>query len=107
MLKIQDFEKRHNVQKGTPAYNTLTPAEKIICGRYMRVEARGKLHLKPAPMLLSLKQVSLINLILSLRQEAGVSESNPYVFGCNNGFLRHILHLNSWLMLLKQKIPIY
>lgn len=63
MLKIQDFEKRHNVQQGTPAYDTLTPAEKIICGRYMRVEARGKLHLKPAAMLLSLKQVSLINLI--------------------------------------------
>lgn len=56
-------------------------------------------------MLLSLKQVSLINLILSLRQEAGVSESNPYVFGCNNGFFKAYIALKQLAYASEAKNP--
>lgn len=98
MLLLSDFENRHNIQKGTPTYENLTPSEKIICGRYMRVEARGKLHMKPASMLFNLNQLRQVNLLLKYRREAGVPESNPYLFASNNTFLRLVQYSEVWLM---------
>lgn len=50
----------------------------------MRVETTGKLHLKSASMILTIKQIDLINLLLSKRKEAGVKESNEYIFAKKN-----------------------
>lgn len=64
-------------------YKTLTPSAKLFASKYVRkyVGTRGKLHLNSAAMLLTWRQGDLINLILSTREEAGVTEGNPYVFG--------------------------
>lgn len=79
-LLISDFKKRHNIQQESEIYKTMTIRDKIVATRYMRMEVRGKLG-RPVSLLISTKQVDLINKILNLRGKANVSTENPYVFG--------------------------
>lgn len=79
-LLLTDFEKKHNIQKDSDVYNNLNPAEKVVSGRYMRMEVRGKLG-RPVSLLISVEQINLLNLLLKFRKNAGVSSLNPYVFG--------------------------
>lgn len=78
-MKIQDFKKAHNVQKGSATYELLSESEKIFCSQYMRIEVRGK-HAKVVPMLLSKEMMKNIEEIISMRKVANIPSSNPYVF---------------------------
>lgn len=78
-LLVSDFNNRHNIQKGSEQYKTLSTNEKIISSRYMRMEVRGKLG-RPVSLLVSKNQIEMIKMILNLRSEASVSPGNKYVF---------------------------
>lgn len=79
-LLVSDFNKKHNIQKDSEIFSNLNATEKIVSERYMRMEVRGKLN-RPVSLLISKRQIKLIELILSYRKQAEVSMCNEYVFG--------------------------
>jgi integrase len=81
-IRIEDIKKAHNIQKGSITYNLLTESEKVTCSKYLRVEVRGK-HAKVVPMLLTKEMLANVKKIISLRKQAGIPETNRFVFAKN------------------------
>ncbi|KAF5277509.1 hypothetical protein FQR65_LT15982 [Abscondita terminalis] len=60
--------------------STLSETDSQLFNLYSRFEIRGKLN-RSVPVLVHWEAEHSINLILKLRNAAGVDENNPYVFG--------------------------
>lgn len=88
MFEIKEFENRHNISKDSEFYKSLKPSEKAVANKYMRIETRGKLHLKPASILLTRRQIELIKLIIKHRKNASVDDTNSYVFAKKKSFFK-------------------
>ncbi|XP_044757076.1 uncharacterized protein LOC123315447 [Coccinella septempunctata] len=65
-------------------YKKLNPQSKQIANKYSRILLRGKLN-RTVPVLLDNEMVESLKMILKYRKEAGVSESNTYLFGLPGG----------------------
>ncbi|KAF5272968.1 hypothetical protein FQR65_LT17269 [Abscondita terminalis] len=83
-IKLQDYESLRGVQNA----KNLTEEQKRAARTYKRFEIRGKLN-RTVPVLVHWEVELCINLIIRLRSDAGVKESNPYVFGIPSNNLRH------------------
>lgn len=78
---IEDFNSYEKVnEQMSDIYKTLSVEERKVAERYVRFCIRGKLG-RTVPVLLPNELFQCITLILRYRQEANVSNTNPYVFG--------------------------
>lgn len=69
------------------AFNALSSECQKIAMEYVRFTIRGKLN-RTVPVLLDSELQECVELILQYRKKAGVSSTNPYVFGIPNVDLR-------------------
>ena len=69
----------------------LSPVEKKLCSFFTRIELAGKRN-NCVPLLLTDGQKEIIGYLVDqdLRQHAGISEANPYVFALGKGSLMHV-----------------
>lgn len=58
----------------------ITKTIKAIAQKYVRILTRGKKNAKIVPILLNEQMKECIDMLLSFRKEAGIVESNPYIF---------------------------
>lgn len=81
-ILIEDFKAYEKVNKdmNTDIYNALSIEERKTAEKYIRFCIRGKLG-RNVPVPLSNELFNCIDLILKLREEAGVPSKNPYIFG--------------------------
>ncbi|KAJ8030334.1 hypothetical protein HOLleu_26714 [Holothuria leucospilota] len=79
-LKMIDIQTKCSTGvKETALQETLTKFEKALCKTLTRVEIVGKGG-NTVPVILTFEMKTQIDLLVAKRSEAGVSDSNPYVF---------------------------
>ncbi|KAL1454610.1 hypothetical protein WDU94_010826 [Cyamophila willieti] len=79
-LLIEDMKKKHEIDKEADYYNQLTVLEKSLAGNFFRVPMEGK-RTRDLFLLVSKEIYSKIEYFLELRKEAGVKNTNKYLFG--------------------------
>ncbi|XP_067215704.1 uncharacterized protein [Linepithema humile] len=70
----------------------------LVADKYVRFLIRGKLG-RTVPVILDMELVQCIELILKHRQDANVSEKNPYVFGIPNSSKRYFKYLRACILM--------
>lgn len=81
-ILIEDFKNFKTISDDTDkeSFNSLSERSKLIAGKYVRFEIRGKLN-RTVPVLLDNRMVENVQLLIKLRSRTGVAENNPYLFG--------------------------
>lgn len=81
-ILIEDFKNYEGINENmyNDLYKSLSSKSRKIAEKYIRFSIRGKLG-RTVPVLLYKSIFKCIMLILKFRQQAGVHEKNPYVFG--------------------------
>ena len=78
-MKIEDFQKRHQVGMNDEIQNSLSDFERTLCKRYKLIELRGKRG-RRVPIILTKDVEKSMQLLVQLRSKVGVAATNPYVF---------------------------
>ncbi|KAJ8930673.1 hypothetical protein NQ314_016503 [Rhamnusium bicolor] len=80
-ITIADFNTYQTVNEDVDhdIFNSLSSESKMAARQYIRFEIRGKLA-RGVPVLLHKEIFNCIKTILQYRKNAGVSDSNPFVF---------------------------
>lgn len=84
-ILIDDFLANQGVSEDTDKdlFRSLSQESQQLARKYVRFVIRGKLN-RNVPVLLDCNLLASIKLILQHRKEAGVPDSNPYVFGISS-----------------------
>ncbi|KAG5869105.1 hypothetical protein JTB14_032913 [Gonioctena quinquepunctata] len=77
---ISDLESLNSIDDNTETFKKLNENDEKYVKEYVRFVIRGKLA-RGVPVLLRNSMHECIKLILKYRQEAGVADGNPFIFG--------------------------
>ena len=91
-MKLADVQKGFNNDShhSEDVLQSLSPFERQLCQSLYRIEITGKRG-RTVPVLLTKNMKEAVDLIMSKRQDAGVTEKNEFVFGrANSGLIGHI-----------------
>ncbi|XP_067209307.1 uncharacterized protein [Linepithema humile] len=99
-VTIEDFNTREGITKEAyfDLYKSLGTNLQQVADKYVRFLIRGKLR-RTVPVILDMELVQCIELILKHRQDANVSEKNPYVFGIPNSSKRYFKYLRACILM--------
>src|SRR5688572_2436331 len=88
-MTIQEYEQKTIISLSSDAMQALSPIEQSLCKMFVRVEVKGKRD-RTVPVLLLPKMQASIDLLMKSRSDAGIRNSNNYVFAYSNSenFLR-------------------
>lgn len=105
-LLIDDFENLQGIieEIDKDHFNSLSEESKEIAEKYVRCQIRGKIN-RTVPILLDNSLVESVRMLINLRENTGVPEKNPYVFGIKGINKDDSKYLRACILLRKTVVP--
>jgi len=91
-LTVDCYSRNANAgRRFTEVEDCLSTVEKKLCSFFTRIELAGKRN-NCVPLLITAEQKEILDYLVEpdLREKAGISEANPYVFALGRGSLMHV-----------------
>ncbi|XP_073781211.1 uncharacterized protein isoform X2 [Danio rerio] len=82
-MEVKTYLQRNHINIQDDILESLSPFEKKLCENLTRIEIRGKRGRK-VPILLPANVKESVELLIKTREDAGISQANPYIFARPN-----------------------